>query len=138
MARFSRQRREAGDVLLVLVQRRLGLGQHAVGGGEPFLERLVVELEERVALLHLGAFGEEHLVHERLDARAHLDVLRRIQLPDELGGHRHVGRGDVHHLHDRRRRRRGAAFLQPEMPKAIAAASGASAIEATAFRRIIR
>jgi hypothetical protein len=79
------ERFQAGDVLLVLVQRRPGLGQHSVGGGEALEERFLVELEQHLVLLHLRPFGEQHVVHEGLDPRPYLDVLRRIQLSNDLG-----------------------------------------------------
>jgi hypothetical protein len=96
-------------------------------GGEAFLERLLVEREQRGALLDLGAFREKNLLHERLDARAHLDILGRIQCPMisvwmgalvaatsitcTTGG----GGGAA------------TSFLQPHMPSTVMAASRAGA-----------
>jgi len=97
------QRRQPRDILLVLVQGRLRLGQGAIGRRQPFLVGLVIQFEQRVAFLHLSAFGEQHLVHESLDPRAHVNIFRRIELADELDGSRGVGRGEIQHLNHWRR-----------------------------------
>ncbi len=70
------ERRKPGDVFFVFVQRRLGLGQHALRRREPFLERFVIQLEQWIPFFDFRAFREQHLVHERFNTGAHLDILR--------------------------------------------------------------
>ena len=45
------------------------------------------------------------------------DVLRRIQLSDDLGGHHRVGRPHLRHLHHRRRQRGGRLLLAARPPQ---------------------
>ena len=89
----------------------LASAERSLGGLELFNEGFLIELENDLALLHLGAFDERRFLHESLDPRAHLDVLRRIELADQRGGERHFRSGDFHHLDDRRRQRGGFGFL---------------------------
>ena len=89
----------------------MGFRERAIGCGEAFQERLLVEFEKQIALFHLDAFDEEHLVHETLDAGADIDIPRRIKLPDQDGGKRHVGGGHLHDFDHRWRRRGGFGFL---------------------------
>ena len=78
--------------------------------------------KQRVALLHLRALGEQHLVHERLDARAHLDVLRRIELSDELVDRATFVAATSMTCTTGGGNAGGAAFLQPDAVNATTAA----------------
>ena len=83
----------------------------AVVGPEFFQEGFFIEHEQHIALFYLNAFGEAHFIHKRLDAGAHLDVLRRIELADKRRGQRHLRWRDFHDLHERRRQYDGRRFL---------------------------
>ena len=79
------ERREPGNFQTAPGQRGLGFRQHSLRGGELLFVRLLIEFKQRITLLNLTPFDEEHLVHERFDSRPHLDVLRRVELADERG-----------------------------------------------------
>src|SRR5262249_9017354 len=67
-------------------------------GGEAFLDWFVIQSKERLPFLHLRAFGKQHFIDERLDARADFNVLRRIQLADKFGGGGGIRRSNLHYF----------------------------------------
>ena len=85
-----------GELALPLSPQRLFSGQ-------PLLEGLFIEFKQHLALLHFRAFGERYLLDERLDARAHLDVLdvaqahRPAALDKAALGNDALGRGAPRH-----------------------------------------
>ena len=91
-----------------LRERGLGLraGELGLGPVERVLVLALVDDEEHVALLHLLALGERHLLDEARDPRPDLDVAHRLDAAGELiplvHGAPDGGRGG-----DRRWRRRG-------------------------------
>ena len=118
----------AGDVLLLerggaLVVRggALGLGAHALELAlrlrDLGLVRRLLDHEQEVALAHVGAFLEEHLLEHAGHARAHLDRADGLGRADVLHEHRdlvlaHLGDAD----RERRllRRTRAAAARRPD------------------------
>ena len=97
---------------------RLRAGPCGAGHVEVGLERLGVDAEQHLALLDRLPLLERALQQEPPDARADLDDLRRLGLPQETRAQRNVLRLHDHHVHWHRRRRRrrglrGGALLQP-------------------------
>ena len=89
----------AGLGLLGLLQGRLRLGQVRLGQLELDPERLLVDGQEELALLDVGALLEVPLLEEPLDPRPDVDRLDRLRRPRvlEVAGHRPtLGRGDRH------------------------------------------
>ncbi len=102
-----RQRPKAVGLAAGLRGARLFLRELRLGLGERQLERLGVDLEERLSGTDRRAFVVEPLLQDAGHARPDLDLFRAFRLADGLEAYRHVLRRDVHHVH--RRGRRGAA-----------------------------
>ncbi len=81
-----RERLQARDLAIGLRELGAGARDLGLGGGGLRLERLRIDEEQRLAGLHPSAFGEEALLEDARDARAHLDFLRAGRLADVFVG----------------------------------------------------
>ena len=99
------QRRVAVDVVLRLLEPRLGGGELSLRVGHGRLQVLRVDLVEPLALRHQRALRERHCLKEPLDAGPDLDVLEASRLAHQFHPHRHVPLDGLDHHHFRRRRR---------------------------------
>ena len=77
----------------------LGIGQIVLR-----LIRARINREQQIALLHLLAFLEVHLVEITVDARSDFDGLRRFEAPDVFVPLDNLARNRLNDGHDGRRR----------------------------------
>jgi hypothetical protein len=85
---------QPGKVLFL--HRHIGLRR--LGGGT---KGPVVQLEQRLAGPHIGAFRKQALFHDALHARPHLRRAHRRHPARQFRGQRCVAAADVHHRHFR-------------------------------------
>ena len=104
--RRAQQRLRAGKLDVGVGEPRAGIGDGGLLLRHRGLERRALQAVEQVALLHLGAFGEQPLLEERGDAGGERDAVHRLDAADELGclGDRLARR--AHHADRRRAARR--------------------------------
>ena len=108
---FGDERHVPGHVVVGLREPRPGGRQFGVRLRERGLERLRVDLIEKVASADERPFAEVHRVEEAFHPRADVDILESLGLSDQVQVHRHVLLNDGRHVDFRRLWRNGDRLL---------------------------
>ena len=83
--RRAQQRLRACELDIGVGEPGAGVGDRGLLLRHRGLERRALQAVQQVALLHLGAFGEQALLEERGDAGGQRDAVHRLDAADEFG-----------------------------------------------------